>query len=309
MKFDLKKLIIVLCFVAVASLSFSVVYGAYYGKGIFKDVFVNRKNHFTSDLLVQVKASEDWESSAEKTTGASKFSLCNYDLATGEYNAFDLTFAVYAKSEDSATDKVYNVFFGGKAYSVDKNSSFDTPLFTAVLPKGAANSVSVSISFGDVTSDNISEFPGVYVLAVPVEPSYMSPRALGALIGPFNSERFEVHSSFEYDEGSDINDYAAFNYVVSMIGEPDDGETVAVWWNSKVLSIMTENGTLPDGSEVMTGSDGDFDRYILLPKVSAINYSLFFTRAEVAEEETSPWLVTGDGAITWNKLTDYIKTV
>lgn len=308
MKIKLKKVIIVLCLVAVASLSVSVVYAAYYGKGIFKDVFVNRQNHFTSDILNPVNSLDDLNDNTSVITGATKFSLFNYDRATGEFNSFDLTFAFFAKlKEQKEGDNLHSVNYAGKSYPIEK-TVFGEPLFTATLAADSANSVTIEVAFNGLTADNAADYSEVFVAAVPVTPAYMSAKIYGGLIAPYNAMNFEAHGAFQYEASSDIDDYAAFNYMVSMVGEPETESYVKVSWQADVLELITENNTLPVGVIVKTAENDVFNRCIELPAAAAKTYGLFFKRAELSDGQQSVWENIGTGKITWNTITNYIKT-
>ena len=59
MRLRKKKLPAALWAVLVLALSATLVLAAYYGKGRFKDVFVNRKHSFSSDVLSSVSGFEE----------------------------------------------------------------------------------------------------------------------------------------------------------------------------------------------------------------------------------------------------------
>ena len=79
-------------------------YAAYYGTGNFKDVFVNRRNCFTSDVLASVSDREEVPRSTIYFSSGKVINLFNYDLSTGEYNAFSMEFSVYAWLDKTPAD-------------------------------------------------------------------------------------------------------------------------------------------------------------------------------------------------------------
>jgi hypothetical protein len=93
-----------LCALIMLVLSIVLGYAAYYGKGNFKDVFVNRRNCFTSDVLASVSDREEVPRSTFYFSSGKVINLFNYDLSTGEYNAFSMEFSVYAWLDKTPAD-------------------------------------------------------------------------------------------------------------------------------------------------------------------------------------------------------------
>ena len=114
MRLRKKKLPAALWAVLVLALSATLVLAAYYGKGNFKDVFVNRKHSFSSDVLSSVSRFEEADKNVVRPQGmaAKSISFYNYDRSTGEYNDFDVTFSVYAWLDRSDTGRAYTISYG-----------------------------------------------------------------------------------------------------------------------------------------------------------------------------------------------------
>lgn len=305
MKFNKRSgmFIIVFCCLSAIGVLVSAIYAAYYGKGIFKDVFVNRKTYFSSDILENIPSLEQVESSVSKTVGTEQVALYNYDLSTGDYNELDLTVAIYARMADDTTNKTYTLTCNGTSFVVNKDVTFGDALFVVRLPGQKANNVIVTISYGYDGTEDVTAFSGLYVVAVPVEPSYMSSKYLGARLGPSQSNAFSVHAGFEYTTGN-IENYAAFSYVVQMSGESETGDVVKLSWKSHALSLITENDSLPSGTTIQNDGEGIFDRYILIPPKAGVAYRLTFIRSD--SSENNPWR-DEENPVTWQMLAQFVN--
>ena len=137
MRLRKKKLPAALWAVLVLALSATLVLAAYYGKGRFKDVFVNRKHSFSSDVLSSVSGFEEADKNVVRPQGmaAKSISFYNYDRSTGEYNDFDVTFSVYAWLDKGDTGRAYTISYGTTTSdTVTVNSTaHDKAVFTATL--------------------------------------------------------------------------------------------------------------------------------------------------------------------------------
>ena len=127
MRLRKKKLPAALWAVLVLALSATLVLAAYYGKGNFKDVFVNRKHSFSSDVLSSVSRFEEADKNVVRPQGmaAKSISFYNYDRSTGEYNDFDVTFSVYAWLDKGDTGRAYTISYGtttGETVTVDSTA-------------------------------------------------------------------------------------------------------------------------------------------------------------------------------------------
>ena len=222
MRLRKKKLPAALWAVLVLALSATLVLAAYYGKGNFKDVFVNRKHSFSSDVLSSVSGFEEADKNVVRPKGmaAKSISFYNYDRSTGEYNDFDVTFSVYAWLDKGDTGRAYTISYGtatGETVTVN-SKDHDTPVFTATLKGRKASELAITVYFNAKSDDDLSTFPNLLMVAVPDTPRYMASRMLGACIVPSRSEGFHVDCGFEKTDGKvDIEDYAAFIYGISMV--------------------------------------------------------------------------------------------
>ena len=132
--------------------------------------------------------------------------------------------------------------------------------------------VSVRVNFNAGTEDDLTTFPNLLLAAVPTKPSYMASRMLGACIVPSRSEGFHVETYFERTAGeADIEDYAAFTYVISMMGEPPEGGTMRLMWKSAYLTLMEHNELAGQVQKIENSTDG-FDRYIDIPQEAIALY-------------------------------------
>ncbi len=301
-----KRLPAALWAVIVAVLSVTLALAAYYGKGNFKDVFVNRKHNFSSDVLSSVSGFDDAANNVVRPLGtaAKSISFYNYDRSTGEYNDFDLTFSVYAWLGDSGDrDRKYTITYGtDKTVTVDASTAKDTPIFTATLEGKKASELAILVNFNADTGDDLNTFPNLLMVAVPDTPRYMASRMLGACIVPSRSEGFHVDCAFEKTEGTvDIEDYAAFIYGISMMGEPPEGGVLRILWQSDKLTLMEHNEfkaqTLDDAT------DG-FDKYIVITEEANYYNRLSFMRVQGVADEDNPW---AKNSYNWTDLESFIK--
>ena len=300
-----KTIWIVSSVLAVCMIASVVVFAAYYGKGNFKDVFVNRKNYFSSDMLVSVPSEAELPEAAVLSGGTEKIvNFYNYDLSTGEYNEFDLTFAVYAWLSDTSSGRQYTLTYNGETVTVGESARGE-PVFRVTLAGGKASVASLMLSFGITDETDLSALPKLYLWAVPEAPAYLSARTLGSLITPSLSDAFRVDGYFDHAENADIEDYAAFRYLITMSGEPPVGGKLRLKWSSAALTLVTENRTLPDGA-VVTDLEGDdkYDKYI---EFAAADFfcGLTFLRVQNAADEDNPW-ADAENPVTWEMLGGYV---
>lgn len=307
MRLRKKKLPAALWAVLVLALSATLVLAAYYGKGNFKDVFVNRKHSFSSDVLSSISGFKEADKNVVRPKGmaAKSISFYNYDRSTGEYNDFDVTFSVYAWLEDKGdTGRAYTISYGTTAgETVTVNSKdHDTPVFTATLKGRKASELAITVYFNAKSDDDLSTFPNLLMVAVPDTPRYMASRMLGACIVPSRSEGFHVDCGFEKTDGKvDIEDYAAFIYGISMVGEPPENGVLRVLWQSDRLTLMEHNNfTVRD---VENSTDG-FNKYIDIPQETDYYGRLSFMRVQGIADENNPWK---NNSYNWTDLESFVK--
>lgn len=294
--------------VLVLALSATLVLAAYYGKGNFKDVFVNRKHSFSSDVLSSVSGFEEADKNVVRPQGmaAKSISFYNYDRSTGEYNDFDVTFSVYAWLDKGDTGRAYTISYGtttGETVTVN-STAHDTPVFTATLKGKKASELAITVWFNASQNDDLTTFPNLLMVAVPDTPRYMASRMLGACIVPSRSEGFHVDCGFEKTEGNvDIEDYAAFIYGISMVGEPPEDGVLRVLWRSDRLTLMEHNNFT--AQDVENSTDG-FDKYIDIPQETDYYGRLSFMRVQGIADEDNPW-ATANPPYTWSDLESFVK--
>lgn len=304
MRLRKKKLPAALWAVLVLALSATLVLAAYYGKGNFKDVFVNRKHSFSSDVLSSVSGFEEADKNVVRPQGmaAKSISFYNYDRSTGEYNDFDVTFSVYAWLDKDDTGRAYTISYGTTTGKTVNSTTHDTPVFTATLKGKKASELAITVQFNANANEDLTTFPKLLMVAVPDTPRYMASRMLGACIVPSRSEGFHVDCGFEKTEGNvDIEDYAAFIYGISMVGEPPKNGVLRVLWRSDRLTLMEHNDF--KAQNVENSTDG-FDKYIYIPQETDYYGRLSFMRVQGIEDEDNPWK---NNSYNWTNLESFVK--
>lgn len=305
MRLRKKKLPAALWAVLVLALSATLVLAAYYGKGNFKDVFVNRKHSFSSDVLSSVSRFEEADKNVVRphSMAAKSISFYNYDRSTGEYNDFDVTFSVYAWLDKGDTGRAYTISYGTTTGKTVNSTAHDTPIFTATLKGKKASELAITVQFNANANEDLTTFPKLLMVAVPDTPRYMASRMLGACIVPSRSEGFHVDCGFEKTEGNvDIEDYAAFIYGISMVGEPPENGVLRVLWRSDRLTLMGHNDFKAQNVENPT--DG-FDKYIYIPQETDYYGRLSFMRVQgIEDEKNNPWK---NNSYNWTDLESFVK--
>lgn len=305
MRLRKKKLPAALWAVLVLALSATLVLAAYYGKGNFKDVFVNRKHSFSSDVLSSVSRFEEADKNVVRphSMAAKSISFYNYDRSTGEYNDFDVTFSVYAWLDKGDTGRAYTISYGTTTGKTVNSTAHDTPIFTATLKGKKASELAITVQFNANANEDLTTFPKLLMVAVPDTPRYMASRMLGACIVPSRSEGFHVDCGFEKTDGKvDIEDYAAFIYGISMVGEPPENGVLRVLWRSDRLTLMEHNNF--KAQDVENSTDG-FDKYIDIPQETDYYGRLSFMRVQgIEDEKNNPWK---NDSYNWTDLERFVK--
>lgn len=287
------------CFLAILSIvlvglavSTVVVRAAYFAKGEFKDVFVNKADYFASDVLYGISSEQDMTHSFGSAGTTQTVAIRNYDVRTGDFNAFNVTFDVYAWLSGPLTaEKTYSLSANGKTINITTTAK-GTLLFTDLqLSGGSRSSVTLTVNYGYGENDDLSAMPGVYLVAVPTAPSQLTAVKLGALLIPTRSEAFSVTGSFEHGQEENIGDYAAFSYQVSAVGNAPENTSIVVKWKSSALTLMTFNGSIDTSAATKIDPDErGFDRQLMLEAQSNHVDTLVFFRTEGADWSE----VTGD---------------
>lgn len=291
------------CALIVLALTASMALAAYYGKGNFKDVFVNRKNCFNSDLLAPVSGEEEAKKSSFQTANGRAITICNYDLSTGEYNGFPMEFSLYAwLDKDVPVEQGYELKIG--SVQVPVNSTDNTkPIFQNVPLEGNKASECIITVFFNADA-NLSDYPRLYLYAIPTQPDYMMLKRLGGCLIPTKSTGFTAEGHFDLRAEANLEDYAAFPYEVTMSGRLE-GRTgyLKIEWDAAKLSLMSQYNDLPVAFEIKDGAGGK--KYILLPLAEEYYARLTFLRVQdPAAEEENPW----ENAVTAETLESFVKT-
>ena len=236
---------------------------------------------------------------------AKSISFYNYDRSTGEYNDFDVTFSVYAWLDKGDTGRAYTISYGtttDETVTVD-STAHDKAVFTATLKGKKASELAITVQFNANANEDLTTFPKLLMVAVPDTPRYMASRMLGACIVPSRSEGFHVDCGFEKTEGKvDIEDYAAFIYGISMVGEPPENGVLQVLWRSDRLTLMEHNNFTARNVENPT--DG-FDKYIDIPQETDYYGRLSFMRVQgIEDEKNNPWK---NNSYNWTHLESFVK--
>lgn len=309
-KSKITAIVFVLIAVVFSVASIATVYAAYYGKGLFKDVFVNKRSYFFCDVLESVGDKESVGVGDHRINfGAEKgyIDFYNYDTSTGEFNGFDIDFDVYAWTDAAYPQQAsaYTVGYDGTEKQADTTTK-DTPLFRVRLAGGKVTSVKLTVSFGLGDTEPTEDYPDLYVFAVPVTPAYLSSKMFGAAIEPSKTEAFRLEGYFqnapENKETAIDDETAAFLYIVTATGEKPDAN-IRIKWNSKAVTPVFEIGSLT-GASVKDLTETGFDKCIDLPGTADFYYRLTFMRVQdLPEGETNVW----EKDVTWQDLEGYIS--
>lgn len=296
----------VVCILAMVTV---IISAAYFAKGEFKDVFVNKKDYFSANVLYSI-SSIDAEKHEVGSSGVQRdIMIYNYDMSTGDFNSFDIEFDVYVWLDKTFTDEKSYVISDGLGHQISINTlDHEEPVFRNLKLEGGQRSiVTLTADFGFGEDEDLTNLPGLYVVAVPTSPRRLSTYLLGALIRPTRSDAFDVNSYFD-DTGS-VEDYAAFTYRVNTVGAAPEGDKIRIKWKSDALILMRVNGKDPETSEAFQIQQGDFengfDRMIEWEAQSDhTDYFVFFRNTENTMWETEPQ--------TWDQVyaqivTEYVK--
>lgn len=278
-----------------------IVTAAYFAQGEFKDVFVNKKDYFSADVLYGISSVEGKKLSVGSSGTERKINIYNYDVSTGDFNAFDVEFDVYVwLSAVLPAGKTYVLSYGGNEISFT-NQTDPTPVLKKLKLKGGERStVTLTAGFDIQDGEDLTEAPGLYVVAVPTSPERLNSVYLGALIRPTRSDAFNVESDF--DHAGDVDRYAAFTYRVNTVGTAPEGDKICIKWKSDALTLIRVNGKATDTVTIDTGNyENGFDRMIEWNAQSdQSDYFVFFRNTE-----NDMW---NKENLTWDRLRDQIVT-
>ncbi|MDD6094974.1 MAG: hypothetical protein PUC29_04440 [Clostridia bacterium] len=290
-------LIVICIFTAVTVL----VRGAYFAKGEFKDVFINKKDYFSADVLYGISSLEAEKSEVGSSGAERNINIYNYNISTGDFNSFDVEFDVYAWLERELPDGKSYVLSNANGNKITfTNQTEANPVFTNMtLPGGVRSTATLTVDFGFKDDDDLTTFPGLYVVAVPTSPQRLNKVFLGALICPTRSDAFNIVSAFDNEES--VDKYAAFTYRVNTVGIAPENDKIRIKWKSDALILIRVNGEDPETVTVNTGDYGNgFDRMIEWDAGSdQMDYFVFFRNSENPMWDERP---------TWAELRDLVQT-
>ena len=255
-------IILLLCLLLPAT-TIIVVQAAYFAKGKFKDVFVNKREYFSADILYSISSVDSDKERIGSSGAEQNISVYNHDVQTGDFNAFDVTFDVYVWLESPLPDGkecLFTYYVNGVANSVSVSSTERAaPVTSRTLAGGKCSTETFTVFFGYDEGDDLSGFPGVSVVAVPTSPDRLSSIILGSVIVPTEPETYTVSGKF--DKTGEPGNYAAFTYRVSAFGPVMSNGKIVLKWNGDALTLMTQNQSV-SFSGVEEISEGNFTKKI-----------------------------------------------
>ncbi|MGN1095672.1 MAG: hypothetical protein ACI4QR_04720 [Eubacteriales bacterium] len=283
---------IVVVFIAAALTVMSLT--AYFAKGVFKDVFVNKKDYFSADVLYSISRIDEENKREVGSFGVRReINIYNHDVSSGDFNAFDITFDVYAWLESPLEGKEYTIFYGDNGNSVSVSTTdHAAPVISGLtLPGGKSSTATLKVDFGYQENEDITSLPGLHLVAVPTEPERISKSYLGALLRPTRSDAFAVNYDFVHTGA--VKDYAAFTYRVSTVGTAQEGDNIVIKWKSGALTLIRVNSKAPDADAVqdIVSEDG-FDKMIVLDVQSNHTDNFVFfrnTESDIWETANQDW--------------------
>lgn len=305
-----KTRIVISCLIVISLLTTItlIVRAAYFAKGEFKDVFINKKDYFSADVLYGISSLESEKREVGSSGAERQINIYNYDVSTGDFNSFDVKFNVYAWLKSELPEGKSYTLSNGSGKSVDFTDQTDhtNPVFENLrLDGGKKSSVTLTVNFNFNDSDDLTTAPGLYVVAVPTSPERLTKTHLGALIIPTRSEAFNVVSGFE-NEG-EVKDYAAFTYRVNTVGIAPDEYKISIKWDSDLLTLIRVNGK---DTNTVTINEADYgngvDRMIeWKAETDKMDYFVFFRNTDT---ETGKNFWNENQTPTWDKLKGLVTT-
>ncbi|MGN0804649.1 MAG: hypothetical protein ACI4MS_04625 [Candidatus Coproplasma sp.] len=258
-----KKIIFIVLLVCLllSGTALIVAEGAYFVRGKFKDVFINKQDYFSADKLYSISTVDSNKERIACGVSEQNIFVYNHDVRTGDYNAFDVTYDVYVWLESTLPeDKQYTFILNenGAEKSISVTTIDHTsPVTSKTLKGGKCSTDSFTIRFGYEEGEDISGAPGLNVVAVPTYPVRLSGIVIGATFTPTEADTCSVSGTFE--KTSNVEDYSAFTYRVQSFGPTISEGKVALKWNSDVLTLMTVNQSIIF-SGVENISEGSFNK-------------------------------------------------
>ncbi|MDD6203931.1 MAG: hypothetical protein PUC05_02910 [Firmicutes bacterium] len=274
---------LMIVFVGCAVLALSVtVFAAYFAKGVFKDVFVNKRDCFSANVLYNIDSLDGTKREVGSSGNPREIIIYNHDVSSGDFNSFDITVDVYAWLDGELPQgKTYTLYDNaGNPVLIDKTGHTEPVFRNLMLPGGRRSTVNLRLDFGFSENEDVTGWPGVHIVAVPSAPERMTGTFLGAVIRPSGTEEFAVNYGFDSSIG-EPEQYAAFTYQVSTAGNAPEGDSLVIKWNSKALQLIKMNGVYSDSLEITEIAEGEFDSQIVWDIQSNHTDSfVFFRNAE-----------------------------
>lgn len=262
----MKKRIKIICVILLVCLFFAettliVAYAAYFVKGKFKDVFINKQDYFAADKLYSISTIDSDKERIACGISEQSIFVYNHDVTTGDYNSFDVTYEVYVWLENVLPEgKAYTFIYyeNGVERSVSITSNeHTTPVISKTLKGGKCSTESFVVTFGYEDGEDLTGVPGLNVVAVPTYPVRLSGVVIGATFVPTKEDTCSVTGGF--DESTDVGNFAAFTYRVQSFGPTISEGKVVLKWNGDVLTLMTVNQSM-NFTGVENISDGSFTK-------------------------------------------------
>lgn len=295
MKKSRRKLVLPIAICSITAAIIVIVWAAYFARGEFKDVFVNKKDYFSANVLYDIKSMTDDMKEVGSGGRRCEISVYNHDLSTGDFNGFDVTFDVFAWLEGAKplpVGKSYVLSCGGNSVNITGTEHTNAVFQGLTLAGGNLSTVTLTAEFCYEDDEDLTDAPGLYVVAVPTAPKRLTSFMLGAIICPSHSDAFAVSAAFD-STGEVITDYAAFTYRINTSGNSPEGDKIAVRWKSNALIPIRINGKEFNAESVTSGDFGNgFDQELILDAITDhSDYIVFFRNSgsDIWASESQTW--------------------
>ena len=258
-----KKIIFIILLVClfITPTTLIIAQAAYFIRGKFKDVFINKQDYFAADKLYSISTIDSTKESIACDISEQSIFVYNHDVSTGDYNAFDVTFDIYVWLEKALPEgKAYTFIYyeDGVAQSISITSTeHTTPVISKTLKGGKCSTESFALAFCYEDGDDLTNVPGINVVAVPTSPVRLSRAVIGATFVPTEVDTCSVTGRFE--NSASIDDNAAFKYNVRSTGPNISEGKVVLKWNSNVLTLINVNQSI-SFTGVENISEGSFTK-------------------------------------------------
>lgn len=279
--------IMIVCILFITTIS---VFAAYYAKGKFKDVFANKQEYFASDILQRINSIDGAKIEIGSGGKSRDIRVFNHNIQSGDYNAFDLVFDIYAWVDSDLNGETYTLTYkkNGETKTASVSEMTHTfPVVKGLMLKGgnrSTNTITVSFPYENEIPEDA---PGLHIVVKPTSPSRMATDSfvLGAVINPTESDDFSVGGNFE--KKGRVGDNAAFVYRVRTNGNAPEGGKIVLQWDSTKLELKSVNKEAPQSSSITYEADG-ICKLELEAQSNHTDTIIFFRNANKAEEGDPP---------------------